>query len=162
MSRTKLNHVIRFHSVSIFTLLALVLVACGASATATPEPTATPGPSPTADAASPAPQTEQFVPLMPSREHVPVGESVSYSTTPPTSGPHWPQWARCGIYREEVPDELVVHNMEHGNIVVSYHLTDEAEAARLEQAVRAIELFSEWGILRPYPRISEGSVAVTT
>ena len=47
-------------------------------------------------------------------------ESVFYITLPPTSGDHWERWADCGFYDSGLPDELIVHNLEHGNIVVSY------------------------------------------
>jgi len=55
------------------------------------------------------------------RAHVPSGTRVEYPEYPPTSGPHWPQWARWGIYREAIPEEVFVHNLEHGGIVILYH-----------------------------------------
>ena len=81
---------------------------------------------------------------------------------PPTSGRHWDRWASCGFYTEPVPDERIVHNMEHGNIIVSYNLTDQAEIDALKAAYESIDLTAAWGVARPYDGIAEGAVALTT
>ncbi|MFZ2150180.1 MAG: DUF3105 domain-containing protein [Minisyncoccia bacterium] len=44
----------------------------------------------------------------------------AYNSNPPTSGPHWAGVAGPGIKTEPVPDELVLHSMEHGAAVVWY------------------------------------------
>lgn len=54
------------------------------------------------------------------RQHVPEGQRVHYGTDPPTSGPHWDRWAQPRLYEEPVPYELLVHNLEHGHVVVYY------------------------------------------
>lgn len=107
------------------------------------------------------PRVGQQVPIMDSAVHRQVRTPITYSTDPPTSGPHWPQWLNCGVYAEELPDELIVHNLEHSNIVVSYNLTSPTEIADLVMAVDNITEFGEWGILRPYPYIAAESVAIT-
>jgi|SRR3989344_2159694 len=43
-----------------------------------------------------------------------------YNSNPPTSGWHWAGVAGPGIKTEPVPDELVLHSMEHGAAVVWY------------------------------------------
>ena len=43
-----------------------------------------------------------------------------YNSNPPTSGPHWAGVAGAGIKDEIVPDELILHSMEHGAVVVWY------------------------------------------
>lgn len=43
-----------------------------------------------------------------------------YNSNPPTSGPHWAGVAGPGIKTEPAPDELVLHSMEHGAVVVWY------------------------------------------
>lgn len=47
-------------------------------------------------------------------------ENPDYSTqpSPPTSGVHFPIWADWGIYDTAVPYKFLVHNMEHGGIIV--------------------------------------------
>jgi hypothetical protein len=71
---------------------------------------------------------------MPTANHVPDGDSVDYNTTPPTSGDHLAGWADCGFYPGGLPDELIVHNLEHSNIVVSYNLPADDDVARLRSA----------------------------
>lgn len=54
-------------------------------------------------------------------QHVARGATHSaYNSNPPTSGPHWTGVAGPGIKDEPVPDELVLHSMEHGAAVVWY------------------------------------------
>jgi len=108
------------------------------------------------------------VEAMPSRDHFPPQLKITdvipggYSTVPPTSGRHWGAWSDCGFYNHPLPDELLVHNLEHGNIIVSYNLASEAEVAALRAAVEAIPLAREFAIVRRYLAIPEGMVAITT
>ena len=56
-----------------------------------------------------------------------------YSSTPGTSGPHWDATALAnwGVYSTPLPEEQVIHNMEHGGIVIWYEpdaLDDDAVA----------------------------------
>ena len=94
--------------------------------------------------------------------HMPTGQTIEYNTTPPTSGDHWTVQANCGFYPDGVPDEQIVHNLEHGNIVVSYNLTDPEEIGRLTDVVDGIGLSNLWGITRFYDQIPEGQVALAT
>lgn len=53
--------------------------------------------------------------------HLAAGDPVpTYNSSPATSGPHAATPATCGIYTEELPDVVLVHNLEHGTIVVQY------------------------------------------
>jgi hypothetical protein len=59
-------------------------------------------------------------------DHIPVGAShPPYNSNPPTSGWHYAEWARWGVYREAIPDGHLVHNLEHGGIWISYRDTDD-------------------------------------
>ena len=100
--------------------------------------------------------------IMPTRLHVPEEQPVDYNTVPPTSGNHWDWWARCGFYEDGLPDERIVHNMEHGNIIVSYNLPDGPELERLKSFMDGFELAPSWGVTRFYDQIPEGTVALTT
>ena len=103
-----------------------------------------------------------------SREHFPDNFEISqivpdgYLTTPPTSGRHWGQWVSCGFYTQPVPDERIVHNMEHGNIIVSYNLTDQEQIDELREVFDDIGLTNTWGVARPYSEIPEGTIYLTT
>lgn len=97
-----------------------------------------------------------------SAAHVPVDENVNYISFPPTSGNHWPpgNQARCGFYRDGLEDERAVHNLEHGNIIVSYNLSDAGQIKQLRDAVEDIGLANTWGITRFYDKIPQGQVAL--
>ena len=100
--------------------------------------------------------------VVPPDNQLPEGQAYSdYSTIPPTSGPYWPTAASCGIYDEELPDERLVHNLEQGNVVVSYNLSDPAEVEQLKDVLTGLNDWSSWGIARPYSNILEGTVALT-
>lgn len=51
----------------------------------------------------------------------------TYNSDPPTSGPHASSSAACGIYREAVPDVNLVHDLEHGVVVIYYNPETAAE-----------------------------------
>ncbi|MBA3757527.1 DUF3105 domain-containing protein [Candidatus Saccharibacteria bacterium] len=54
------------------------------------------------------------------RQHLAQGQTFNYSTVFPTSGTHAEQPAPWAAYKQEIPNEIVVHNMEHGGLVISY------------------------------------------
>lgn len=98
--------------------------------------------------------------------HIPAGDvsTARYNSIPPTSGPHWAtNWAACGIYdsEEELPDSRIVHNLEHGQIIIHYNLLDDAEIDRLENLAKDLPGRRNWLIMRPYNQIGEGQIALT-
>lgn len=54
------------------------------------------------------------------RGHVEIGAEVQYNSNPPTSGQHYEDWVRAGVYDEPKDDRNLVHSLEHGYIVMSY------------------------------------------
>jgi hypothetical protein len=55
------------------------------------------------------------------RSHVQsLAEDFEYNSVPPTSGPHAPVPAVWSIYDRPVDQLAVVHNLEHGGVVVQY------------------------------------------
>lgn len=52
------------------------------------------------------------------RDH--VSGPVKYALSPPDGGPHNPVWENCGVYTSPVPNEHVVHSMEHGAVWITY------------------------------------------
>jgi hypothetical protein len=62
------------------------------------------------------------------RDHIRIGDPTpSYKTLPPTSGPHSPDTVDYGYYEKPLPFELLVHNLEHGDIVIYYKSTLKEE-----------------------------------
>lgn len=63
----------------------------------------------------------QEIPIL-GQQHIAIGAShVAYNSNPPTSGPHYATPAAAGAYSEALPDEQVVHNLEHGYVWISYN-----------------------------------------
>lgn len=63
--------------------------------------------------------------------HVPIGERVTYRSNPPHSGAHYGTTTNPGFYRSQIPDEVIVHNLEHGHVILYYKpgaLNGEEEA----------------------------------
>ena len=54
------------------------------------------------------------------RDHVTDIYGVEYSSNPPSSGPHFPIWAKSGVYDRFISDGYLIHSLEHGYIVISY------------------------------------------
>jgi len=115
------------------------------------------------------------VPIMESRNHISPGSPrPAYNSNPPTSGPHYAQTAERGVHTEELPDETLVHNLEHGEVWISYR-PDISQAAvkELEDITRANKkvvltirsanekdiAFSAWGRLDSFDVSSEGTIA---
>jgi hypothetical protein len=48
-------------------------------------------------------------------------EHESYNSNPPTSGPHVGNIAPWGVSKEIIPDELQIHNLEDGGVIIQYH-----------------------------------------
>ncbi|GBD85925.1 hypothetical protein BMS3Abin02_02346 [bacterium BMS3Abin02] len=55
------------------------------------------------------------------RSHIdPAAPTPSYDSDPATSGPHSAQSAACGIYRQEIPTVVQLHDLEHGVVMLQY------------------------------------------
>lgn len=52
--------------------------------------------------------------------HLPTCSAVSYGTTPPSSGDHYNIWAAYRTFERQVPAGFLVHNLEHGAVVIHY------------------------------------------
>ena len=83
-------------------------------------------------------------------QHIQPGEShPAYNTIPPTSGWHYAGTTSWGVHTEPISNELQVHNLEHGGIMVQYNCSDCPElVAQLEGVVKR---YRSKVILAPYP-----------
>lgn len=73
-------------------------------------------------------------------------DPVDYPQSPPVGGAHYPAWAECGVYDEPLPNEVAVHDLEHGTFWFAYDadaLDDDAVAALADQ-------LPDNGIMSPY------------
>ena len=74
-----------------------------------------------------------------------VSGDVDYPDSPATGGPHHDIWLDCGVYDAPVPQENVVHDLEHGTVWVAYRPDlDADDVAALADAL------PQNGILSPY------------
>jgi len=56
------------------------------------------------------------------QEHIANGaEHPPYNSNPPTSGWHYGTPARAGFYDQPTVDETLIHNLEHGYVIISYN-----------------------------------------
>src|SRR5438046_6287841 len=70
--------------------------------------------------------------------HIPTADSPHepYNSDPPTSGPHLPYIAPWGVHTRPIPNELQVHNLEDGGVVVQYNCTCPEVVDKLAAIVR--------------------------
>ena len=72
------------------------------------------------------------------QKHIGVGEDhPAYNSNPPTSGYHYSLPAPWGVTTTELPDEQVVHNLEHGGIWITYQNIDDQTKKALENLTRS-------------------------
>lgn len=71
------------------------------------------------------------------QDHIADGATVVYRSRPPTSGTHWQTPAAVGIYDEELPDAQLVHNLEHGHVVIRHRGLTGAQGATILAVVQA-------------------------
>jgi hypothetical protein len=80
---------------------------------------------------------ERFEPE--SAQHVDDGTDVQYETNPPTSGNHYDATAEPGFYDvasgAQLPEERLVHNLEHGQIVFWYDPNNEEVQDELDRLI---------------------------
>jgi hypothetical protein len=103
------------------------------------------------------------VPTLPSRQH--VEGTVQYSTNPPTSGDHNASAATWGIYPKAPPDERLVHNLEHGGVIISYNpaKVDEATVEKMKTLTRSLRTERVCLILTPRDSIQDDKpIALTS
>jgi hypothetical protein len=102
-------------------------------------------------------QTETF-PDQGVRHLAPGEPAPAYNSDPPTSGPHAPTPAACGIYRSPVADVAQVHSLEHGAVAIQYDPSlPEDQVGRLEDIARDL---GDWTLLAPREGI-EAPIALT-
>ena len=85
-------------------------------------------------------------------------KGYKYNSFPPTSGTHYPTPAIWNIYDEPVREMLLIHNLEHGGIVVQYG--DQVPAETVDQIRTWYQSDANGKIVAPLPALKD-KVAVT-
>ena len=92
------------------------------------------------------------------QEHIAEGaQHVAYNSNPPTSGPHYVSPAPWGVYTNQLPDETLVHNLEHGGIWLSYQ--DPTNQDVINQLLDIASKYPSHIIVEPRPQ-DDSPVAV--
>lgn len=74
-----------------------------------------------------------------------VDGDVDYEQDPPVGGQHADRWLDCGAYETQVRAENVVHDLEHGTVLVTYRPgTSAADVERLEALLPDNGILSPW------------------
>lgn len=82
---------------------------------------------------------------------------AEYNSSPGSSGPHLGLLANWGVHEEPIPEELFIHNMEDGGVVITYDCPDGC--AELQSALTS--LVDDVGgrvLLTPYEGIAHEGV----
>ena len=83
-------------------------------------------------------------------EHIADGQKATdFNSVPPTSGQHYASPANPGISDIPIQDEVQVHNLEHGQIIIQYTCTDCPEI--VEKLKPFAEKHKPWVLVAPYP-----------
>jgi uncharacterized protein DUF3105 len=64
--------------------------------------------------------SEESFPGLKPRHLASPDANVTYNSSPPSSGPHFQSPAPWAIYDEPVKQTILVHNLEHGGVVIQY------------------------------------------
>jgi hypothetical protein len=93
----------------------------------------------------------QSIPILPFSPHLSPGTvNNDYNTNPPTSGRHVGQTALYGIHASPVVREQVVHNMEHGSMVIWYDTEDAEEIKQIEDFAKGLSSYPDCVIVTPW------------
>ena len=104
----------------------------------------------------------EFVPSMGNRHISPSQVGLTtYSSNPPTSGPHLSSIEPWGIRTRPISKELQVHNLEDGGVIVQYDCPETSQECRslVEKLARIVRRYDH-AILAPYPKMSH-KIALT-
>ena len=97
------------------------------------------------------------------KNHVKSDTQVEYGSNPPTSGPHYEEWTKAGVYEEPLADGNLVHSLEHGYVIISYNCEQENPECK-DLVSKVVAIWEEKGrnkiIVTPRPSL-DTKIALT-
>jgi uncharacterized protein DUF3105 len=94
------------------------------------------------------------------RDHIGANEQPdNWNSNPPTSGDHLAAPVGAGVYDREQDQRALVHNLEHGYVVIQYRNIPEDQLNQLRDFVR--ERSGSKLVLAPYSGLEKDGVALT-
>lgn len=107
------------------------------------------------------PRVGENIPELPNTPHIPSVTSphTPYNSNPPTSGQHVAFTAPWGLHTEVIDDEVIVHNLEHGGIWISYKNAGDTEV--IDQLRALLPQLPRKTIVTPRPK-NDSRIAVAS
>jgi hypothetical protein len=87
---------------------------------------------------------------------------LCYTSNPPTSGPHSSTPMPFKVLENPAPKENLLHNMEHGGVVIWYNTTDQAAIAQLKKIAQDNIDRKQFVVMTQYPDMEAETIAVTS
>ena len=95
------------------------------------------------------------------RDHIEANQQPdNWNSTPPTSGDHLGAPIAAGVYDSEQDERAIVHNLEHGYVVIQYRNVPEDQVNQLREFVR--DRSGSKLVLAPYSGLERDGVALTS
>ena len=85
-----------------------------------------------------------------------VSVKPNYNSDPPTSGTHFASPAKWNIYTQEIPQIALVHNLEHGGVVIQYG--DKVPATTISRLALWYFAHSNAIVVAPYNKLGSSIV----
>lgn len=95
-------------------------------------------------------------------EHIPsaISPHSPYNSKPPTSGPHLDPKADWGIHDQQIQDELQLHNLEDGGVLIQYDCDGQDCTDLVEKLKKIAKKYKDKVILAPYADLDQ-KIAIT-
>jgi hypothetical protein len=108
------------------------------------------------------PVFSEAVPIQ-GQQHIALDQShPPYNSDPPTSGWHYAEPAEAGFYESPLPDEQLVHNLEHGHVIISYDCARLADCSDVKTELRSlVGRFQRWKIVAVARENADAAIALT-
>jgi hypothetical protein len=84
----------------------------------------------------------------------------SYSSIPPTSGPHNPSPLPAGVYDSPQPVDRMIHSLEHGSVIIWYRPGNTSQALQDIKAFYQQPSEQDHVIVAPYSYPDQGAAGV--
>jgi hypothetical protein len=91
-----------------------------------------------------------------------VSNPLCYTSNPPTSGPHSSTPMPFRILDNPAPKENLVHNMEHGGVVIWYNTSDQNAIDLLKSVAQSNIDRNRFVVMTQYTEMEPDTVAITS